>query len=199
MGKGCRERERDGIGVKLICESLTCDRRGSCASLATTCNANVIYTINISYTPLPHLKLCPPHPPLPCLTRCPLHPPLPCLTRCPLPPPLPCTTHRRYEYSLASFLTVFNQTLNTSKKDSVLEGRLRNVTEALTFDVYNYTCLGLFEKHKLMFSFQMTIKILEGVAGLWGRWRALWTSMPASISTSRCQQEQTACVSHRCP
>ncbi len=45
-------------------------------------------------------------------------------------------TLNRYEYSLASFLTVFNLTLNTSKKDSMLEGRLRNVTEALTFDVY---------------------------------------------------------------
>ena len=69
----------------------------------------------------------------------------------------------RYEYSLGSFLTVFNQTLNTSKKDIMLENRLHNVIEALTFDIYSYTCLGLFEKHKLMFSFQMTIKILEGV------------------------------------
>lgn len=67
-----------------------------------------------------------------------------------------------YEYSLASFLSVFNGTLGTSKKDSMLEGRLRNVIDALTFDVYNYTCLGLFEKHKLMFSLQMTTKILEG-------------------------------------
>jgi dynein heavy chain len=67
-----------------------------------------------------------------------------------------------YEYSLASFLTVFGLTLSTSKKDASLEGRLRNVIEALTFDVYNYTCLGLFETHKLMFSFQMTIKVLEG-------------------------------------
>lgn len=57
---------------------------------------------------------------------------------------------------------MFNQTLNTSKKDVLLENRLANITEALTFDVYSYTCLGLFEKHKLMFSFQMTIKILEG-------------------------------------
>eukprot|EP00798_Chlamydomonas_sp_ICE-L_P031818 gene31818-7022_t len=72
------------------------------------------------------------------------------------------TITNMYEYSLASFLTVFNLTLNTSKKDSMMEGRLRNVIEALTFDVYSYTCLGLFEKHKLMFSFQMTIKILEG-------------------------------------
>jgi len=72
-------------------------------------------------------------------------------------------TTRRYEYSLGTFLTVFNQTLNSSKKDVMLENRLANIVEALTFDIYSYTCLGLFEKHKLMFSFQMTIKILEGV------------------------------------
>ena len=92
--------------------------------------------------------------------------PSPCAESFPSPP-------SRYEYSLASFLTVFNLTLNTSKKDSMLEGRLRNVTEALTFDVYNYTCLGLFERHKLMFSFQMTIKILEGKRGGYSRERAL--------------------------
>lgn len=43
---------------------------------------------------------------------------------------------------------------------------LRNIIEALTFDVYNYTCLGLFESHKLMFSFQMTIKVLDETAPL---------------------------------
>lgn len=47
-----------------------------------------------------------------------------------------------YEYSLASFLRVFNNTLATSKRDASFEGRLRNVIEALTYDVYNYTCLG---------------------------------------------------------
>lgn len=56
-----------------------------------------------------------------------------------------------YEYSLSSFLTVFSNTLETSKKDATLEGRLKNIIEASTSDVYNYTCLGLFEKHKLMF------------------------------------------------
>eukprot|EP00803_Ostreobium_quekettii_P011338 evm.model.scf_1312.1 EVM.evm.TU.scf_1312.1 scf_1312:839-40608(+) len=71
-----------------------------------------------------------------------------------------------YEYSLASFLRVFDHSLATSKKDASLEGRLRNIAECNTFDVYNYTCLGLFEKHKLMFSFQMAIKILDGEGGL---------------------------------
>lgn len=67
-----------------------------------------------------------------------------------------------YEYSLASFLEVFRATLGSSRKDAALEGRLRNIIDALTFDVYNYVCTGLFEKHKLMLSFQMAIKILEG-------------------------------------
>ena len=67
-----------------------------------------------------------------------------------------------YENSLNMYLTVFDLTLQTSKKDSVLEQRLRNIVEALTYDVYNFTCLGLFEKHKLMLSFQMTIKIEDG-------------------------------------
>ena len=64
-----------------------------------------------------------------------------------------------YENSLNMYLEVFNLTLATSKRDPSLEGRLRNVVEALTYDVYNFTCLGLFETHKLMLSFQMTIKV----------------------------------------
>ncbi|GLI59150.1 hypothetical protein VaNZ11_000978 [Volvox africanus] len=67
-----------------------------------------------------------------------------------------------YEYSLASFLVVFNGSLHNSRRDASIEGRLRNIIDTLTYDVYAYTCLGLFERHKLMFSFQMTSKVLEG-------------------------------------
>nr|AML30863.1 axonemal inner arm dynein heavy chain 7 [Marsilea vestita] len=67
-----------------------------------------------------------------------------------------------YEYSLNSFLRTFQISLDTSKQDPTLEGRLRSIIDTLTYDVYNYTCTGLFEKHKLMFSFQMTISIADG-------------------------------------
>ena len=67
-----------------------------------------------------------------------------------------------YEYSLNSFLEVFNISLATSPKHKTLDGRLRNIIDALTFDLYNYTCTSLFEKHKLMLSFQLTIRILNG-------------------------------------
>lgn len=43
-----------------------------------------------------------------------------------------------------------------------MENRLRNIIDKLTINVYDYTCLGIFEIHKLMYSFQMTIQILDG-------------------------------------
>jgi len=43
-----------------------------------------------------------------------------------------------------------------------LENRLRNIIDRLTLNVYDYTCLGIFGRHILIFSFQMTSMILEG-------------------------------------
>ncbi|XP_067910592.1 dynein axonemal heavy chain 10 isoform X4 [Heterodontus francisci] len=54
---------------------------------------------------------------------------------------------------------VFDLSLRKSLPDSVLQKRLRNIMKALTLNMYNYGCTGLFERHKLLFSFNMTIKI----------------------------------------
>ena len=67
-----------------------------------------------------------------------------------------------YEYSLSSYLNVFNQSLKDARKDTILENRLRNITDKLTLNVYDYTCLGIFEIHKLMFAYHMTIMIQDG-------------------------------------
>nr|XP_046243361.1 dynein axonemal heavy chain 10 [Scatophagus argus] len=64
-----------------------------------------------------------------------------------------------YQYSLASYLEVFDFSLRKSLPDSVLRQRLKNIMNTLTYSVYNYGCTGLFERHKLLFSFNMTIKI----------------------------------------
>ncbi|XP_006865538.1 PREDICTED: dynein heavy chain 10, axonemal [Chrysochloris asiatica] len=64
-----------------------------------------------------------------------------------------------YQYSLIAFLEVFGLSLKKSMPDSILMKRLRNIMDTLTFNIYNYGCTGLFEKHKLLFSFNMTIKI----------------------------------------
>jgi len=67
-----------------------------------------------------------------------------------------------YQYSLTAYLMVFNNSLKDARKDTILENRLRNITDKLTMNVYDFTCLGIFEIHKLMYSFQMTMMILEG-------------------------------------
>ena len=72
------------------------------------------------------------------------------------------TISEMYQYSLNSYLAVFYQSLRDARKDSILEQRLRNIIDKLTSNIYDYTCLGIFEIHKLMFSFKMTISILEG-------------------------------------
>ena len=74
-----------------------------------------------------------------------------------------------YETSLESYLGVFTQALDEAKKDMVLENRLRNMKDSVTRVVYDYTCTGIFERHKLMFSFQMTTSIMSSVEGLLNR------------------------------
>ena len=69
------------------------------------------------------------------------------------------TISSMYETSLDSFLGVFNKALDHAKKDVVLDNRLRNMSESVMRDVYDYTCTGIFERHKLMFAFQMTCQV----------------------------------------
>ncbi|XP_028292993.1 dynein heavy chain 10, axonemal [Gouania willdenowi] len=64
-----------------------------------------------------------------------------------------------YQYSLASYLEVFHYSLRKSLPDASLQKRLENIMNTLTYSVYSYGCKGLFEKHKLLFSFNLTIKM----------------------------------------
>ncbi|OQR81950.1 dynein heavy chain, partial [Thraustotheca clavata] len=70
------------------------------------------------------------------------------------------TIMKMYEISLTSFLTVFNAALDNAKRDVVLEKRLRFMIQSITEMMYDYTCTGIFERHKLMLSFQMTCMIM---------------------------------------
>lgn len=47
-----------------------------------------------------------------------------------------------YQYSLASYLEVFQHSLKKSMPDSILQKRLRNIMDTLTHNVYNYGCTG---------------------------------------------------------
>lgn len=69
------------------------------------------------------------------------------------------TVNSMYQYSLASYLEVFEYSLRKATADANLEKRLTNIMHTLTMNVYNYGCTGIFEKHKLLFSFQITVKL----------------------------------------
>jgi len=60
-------------------------------------------------------------------------------------------------------LEVFIQALALApnKKDGNIPNRVASIIQTLTQGVYKYTCTGIFETHKLMFSLQMTMMIQE--------------------------------------
>lgn len=47
-----------------------------------------------------------------------------------------------YQFSLASYLEVFEFALRKSLPDPVLSQRLSNIMNTLTYSVYNYGCTG---------------------------------------------------------
>lgn len=71
------------------------------------------------------------------------------------------TVNSMYQYSLNSYLDVFSYSLRKAIPDTMLSKRLNNIINTLTKNIYEYGCTGIFEKHKLLFSFQMTMKLQQ--------------------------------------
>uniref|UniRef100_A0A667XC84 Dynein axonemal heavy chain 2 n=1 Tax=Myripristis murdjan TaxID=586833 RepID=A0A667XC84_9TELE len=69
-----------------------------------------------------------------------------------------------YQFSLDAYIDLFSLSMEKSQRCHKLEERIANLNNYHTYAVYRYTCRGLFEVHKLLFSFHMCAKILE-VAG----------------------------------
>ncbi|XP_058981464.1 dynein axonemal heavy chain 10-like [Musca domestica] len=71
------------------------------------------------------------------------------------------TVNAMYQYALAAYLDVFTFSLRKSVPDTVLSKRLNNIIKTLTENVYCYGCTGIFERHKLLFSFQIATKLAQ--------------------------------------
>ena len=66
-----------------------------------------------------------------------------------------------YQYSLSWFTTLFVLALNDSEQQDELQVRLVTINNFFTYLLYDNICRSLFEAHKLLFSFMMTIKIAQ--------------------------------------
>jgi len=70
-----------------------------------------------------------------------------------------------YQFSLAAYIELFRMSIDRSRNKSgateEIEKRIIGVNTYHTLAVYKYACLGLFERHKLLLSFLICVKILQ--------------------------------------
>ncbi|KAF7660832.1 hypothetical protein LDENG_00274280 [Lucifuga dentata] len=66
-----------------------------------------------------------------------------------------------YQFSLKYFTQLFNSTIETSKKSSVLEERLQILLDQILLTAYINVSCGLFEQHKLIYSFMLCVEIMK--------------------------------------
>eukprot|EP00764_Aduncisulcus_paluster_P008088 gnl/Carplike_NY0171/2637_a3544_383.p1 GENE.gnl/Carplike_NY0171/2637_a3544_383~~gnl/Carplike_NY0171/2637_a3544_383.p1 ORF type:complete len:1624 (-),score=590.72 gnl/Carplike_NY0171/2637_a3544_383:137-4699(-) len=70
-----------------------------------------------------------------------------------------------YQYSLQWFVNLFLQAIDTAPESDDIDERLKNLIEHLTSQLYATICAGLFEKHKLLFSFLLCLRVLGSERG----------------------------------
>lgn len=67
-----------------------------------------------------------------------------------------------YQNSLEWFKNLFVQAIRSAEKFDDIAKRLESLKDFFTYYIYVNICRSLFEKHKLLFSFLLTVRILQG-------------------------------------
>ncbi|XP_077985364.1 dynein axonemal heavy chain 8-like [Glandiceps talaboti] len=64
-----------------------------------------------------------------------------------------------YQTSLKQFLGIFDISMAKSDKSPIPAKRMQNIIDYLTYEVFRYSCRGLYETHKFLFTLLMALKI----------------------------------------
>ena len=71
------------------------------------------------------------------------------------------TINEMYQFSMDYYFEIFNNSITNSKQNPNLIERINNLNDFHTYSVYNYACQGIYEKHRLLFAFSLSVKIME--------------------------------------
>jgi dynein heavy chain len=64
-----------------------------------------------------------------------------------------------YQYSLSYFIKLFNNIIKVAEKNEDVNVRIETLMKEITFTIFSNICRGLFNSHKLIFSFMLAAKI----------------------------------------
>jgi len=64
-----------------------------------------------------------------------------------------------YQTSLRQFLDLFNKAMEDAAQAATTSLRIKNIIEEVTYLTFFYMCRGIFERHKLIYTLMLTLKI----------------------------------------